>query len=249
MIKAIIIDDEHYGCQALKVALEQYCLDVDVVAICEDPELGIEAIQNHKPDLVFLDVQMPNMSGFDVLKQLAPINFEVIFVSSYDQYAIKAIKFSALDYLLKPVDVDDLIQAVKKAQERMQNAGQDYRYQSIINNIQHQSGKIEKLAVPTMEGIEFFNISDIIYCQADRNYTNLYLTNHQKHLISKNLKDFENLLSSSGFCRVHNSSLINMNHVKKYIKGEGGYVLLTDNHHVDIARRRKESFLNLLDKI
>ena len=249
MIKAIIIDDEPHGCKALKKALDQYCPEVEVLAICEDPELGIKAIQDQKPNLVFLDIQMPKMSGFDVLKQLAPINFEVIFVTSYDQYAIKAIKFSALDYLLKPLDVDDLMQAVKKAQKRMENTGQDYRYQSIINNVNQQSGKIEKLAVPTLEGIEFFNISDIIYCQADRNYTNLILTNQRDHLISKNLKDFQILLSSSGFCRVHNSYLINMAHVKKYFKGEGGYVLLTDNHHVDVSRRRKEAFIKMLNKI
>ncbi|MGI9541841.1 MAG: LytR/AlgR family response regulator transcription factor [Cyclobacteriaceae bacterium] len=249
MIRAVIIDDEHYGRQALQKALGQYCQDVEIMDACESPEQGLECIKRLKPDLVFLDIEMPKISGFDLLQQLAPIDFEVIFVTSYDQYAIKAIKFSALDYLLKPVDVDDLMHAVNKAKGHMRTTGGAYRYQSVLNNIHYKSGRIERLAVPTLEGIDFFNTDDIIYCHADGNYTTLYLTNQQEEVISKNLKDFENLLSGSGFCRVHNSSLINMQHVQKYIKGEGGYVLLTDDHHVDISRRRKDIFLGMLDKV
>ena len=249
MIRAVIIDDEHYGREALKSALENYCPEVSVVEICKSPEQGITAIIQLQPDLVFIDIEMPKMSGFDLLQQLAPINFEVIFVTSYDQYAIKAFKFSALDYLLKPLDVDDLKHAVKKAIKHIETGGGTYRYESVLNNIHYKSGKIEKLAVPTLEGIDFFKTDDIIYCQADGNYTTLYLMNKQEEVISKNLKDFENLLAGSGFCRVHNSYLINMQHVEKYIKGEGGYVLLTEDHHVDISRRRKEAFLRLLNKI
>ncbi|WP_373517992.1 LytR/AlgR family response regulator transcription factor, partial [Pricia sp.] len=224
MIKTIIIDDEHYGRQSLQQAVEQYCPEVAILQICESPEAGIAAINALKPDLVFLDVQMPNMSGFDVLQKLSPIDFEVIFVTSYDQYAIKAIKFSAIDYLLKPVDVDDLIHAVKRTKENLQKNGKRQRYQSVLHNLNYASGKIEKLAVPTLDGIDFFRTDDIIYCEADGSYTTLYLSGKQKQVISKNLKDFENLLSGSGFCRVHNSHLINLSHVKKYIKGDGGYV-------------------------
>ena len=249
MIKTIIIDDEHYGRQSLQQAVEQYCPEVAILQICESPEAGIAAINALKPDLVFLDVQMPNMSGFDVLQKLSPIDFEVIFVTSYDQYAIKAIKFSAIDYLLKPVDVDDLIHAVQRAKENLQKNGKRQRYQSVLHNLNYTSGKIEKLAVPTLEGIDFFRTDDIIYCEADGSYTTLYLAGHQKQVISKNLKDFENLLSGSGFCRVHNSHLINLGHVKKYVRGDGGYVILTDDHHVDISRRRKDVFLSGLNKI
>ncbi len=249
MIKTIIIDDEHYGRQSLQQALEKYCPEVEILQICESPEVGITAIKKLKPDLVFLDVQMPNMSGFDVLQKLSPIDFEVIFVTSYDQYAIKAIKFSAIDYLLKPLDVDDLIHAVQRTKENLQKNGKAQRYQSVLHNINHASGKIEKLAVPTLDGIDFFETDDIIYCEADGSYTTLYFSGHQKQVISKNLKDFENLLTGSGFCRVHNSHLINMGHVQKYIKGDGGYVILTDDHHVDISRRKKDVFLGMLDKI
>lgn len=249
MIRAIIIDDEHYGRQSLQRSLEQYCPQVEVVAVCESPEEGIEAIKGRKPDLIFLDVQMPNMSGFDVLEKLSPIDFEVIFVTSYDKYAIKAIKFSALDYLLKPLDVDDLVHAVQRAKERMKNTGSKNRYQSVLNNIHYKTGKIEKLAIPTLEGIDFFKTDDIIYCNAEGSYTTLYLIDRQKKLISKNLKEFEDLLTGSGFCRVHNSFLVNMAHIKKYFKGDGGYVILTDDHHVNISRRRKDAFLNMLNKL
>jgi two-component system LytT family response regulator len=249
MIRTIIIDDEHFGRQALSKALEQYCPEVEIIAVCEGPTQGINAIIKHKPHLVFLDIQMPEMSGFDVLQQLSPIEFEVIFVTSFDQYAIKAIKFSALDYLLKPIDVDDLIHAVKKMQERIPQKPNIYSYRSILHNIRHDAGKINRLAIPTTEGIDFFSTEDIIYLEADGNYTTIFLTNQRKHVVSKNLKEFESLLASSGFSRVHNSYLINLDHVRKYIKGEGGYVMLSEGHHVEVSRRRKDAFLNTLNRI
>ncbi len=249
MIQTLIIDDEDDAREALKIAIGKYCPDVSILDVCETPERGLAAIQQLKPELVFLDVQMPHMSGFDLLQQVSPVTFEVIFVTAHDQYAIKAIRFSALDYLLKPVDVDDLMHAVGKVRERLSRKNSADQYQSVLNNIQYRSGKIERLAVPTLEGIDFFNTDDIIYCQADGNYTTLFLKNKPHKLISRNLKDFESLLMESGFCRVHHSSLINMKHIQKYVKGEGGYVILTDNHHVDISRRKKEEFLSLLDKL
>jgi len=248
MINAILIDDEPIALQALRVAIERYCPEVHVKGVYQSPEQGLEGIRRLKPDLVFLDIQMPQMSGFDVLMQAAPVHFEVIFVSAHDHYAIKAFRFSALDYLLKPIDIDDLIQAVRKVKERMRTKGSFYQYQSVLNNIQLKSGKIEKLAVPTQDGIDFYNTQDIIYCKADGSYTDIMLRNNQHTLVCKNLIDFENLLTDSGFCRVHHSYLVNLRHVQKYIKGEGGYVILTDNHHVDISRRKKEEFLALLDK-
>ncbi|MEX0290834.1 MAG: LytR/AlgR family response regulator transcription factor [Flavobacteriaceae bacterium] len=249
MIRAIIIDDEYDGRESLEQALGEYCPEVQIVAVCEGPEQGIVAIQDFKPDLVFLDIQMPRMSGFDVLQQLSPIYFQVIFVTSYDRYAIKAIKFSALDYLLKPVDVDELIGAVSKVKNQLSSPGNAHHYQSVINNIQYTSGKIDKLAIPTFEGIDFYNTEDIIYCQAEGNYTTLFMLLNKKEVVSRNLKDFENLLTGSGFCRVHKSYLINMKHIHKYVRGDGGYVVLSEDHHVDISRRRKEAFLRRFEKI
>lgn len=249
MITAVIIDDEEDGRDALRMAIERYCPEVSVLKICETPESGLGSITELKPDLVFLDVQMPNMSGFDVLLKASPVSFEAIFVSAYDKYAIKAIKFSALDYLLKPIDVDELIHAVQKVKERLHRKNNSYQYQSVLNNVQHRSGKIRRLAVPSMEGIDFFDTDDIIYCEADGNYTSVHLVNKSKKLITRRLKDFENILTESGFCRVHNSYLINIRHVQKYVKGEGGYVIMSGGQKVDISRRKKEEFLGLLNKV
>lgn len=249
MIRALIIDDEEDAREALRLSIKQYCPEVQLMAVCASPEEGLRAIQEHTPELVFLDIQMPRMSGFDLLQQLAPVPFEVVFVTAHDQYAIKAIRFSALDYLLKPIDIDDLMQAVHKVQQRLQQKNSTYQYQSVLHNMRFKPGKIDRLAVPSFEGIDFFDLADIIYCQADGNYTILHLTHQNSPLISKNLKDFESLLAESGFCRVHHSSLINIKHVQKYVKGEGGYVILTDGHHVDISRRKKEVFLSMLSRL
>lgn len=249
MIRTIIIDDEKDASRALKNALIKYCLDITIEGIYKTPEEGLDAIRKLKPEVVFLDVQMPQMSGFDVLQQASPVNFEVIFVSAYDQYAIKAIKFSALDYLLKPVDIDELIHAVKKVKERLSTKNSLYEHQSLLNNIQLKSGKIEKLAVPSSEGIDFFDTKDIIYCRADGSYTSIVMKGNRQVLVCKNLKDFEDLLEESGFIRIHHSHIINLSHVQKYIKGDGGYVILTDNHHLDVSRRKKEEFMSLLDKL
>jgi two-component system LytT family response regulator len=248
MINAILIDDESTGLETLQLALEKYCPEVNIKGLYQTPQQGLEGIRKVKPDLVFLDVQMPQMSGFDVLQEASPITFEVIFVSAFGQYAIKAIKFSALDYLLKPIDIDELIHAVRKVKGKLNNKSNLFQYQSVLNNIKMNAGKIEKLAVPTTDGIDFFNTQNIIYCKADGSYTIIMLKDNQRVMVCKNLIDFENLLSESGFCRVHHSYLINLSHVQKYIKGDGGYVILTDNHHADISRRKKEEFLALLDK-
>ncbi len=249
MIKAIVIDDEADGREALKIALEKYCPEIEIKALCETPADGISAIATFNPDLVFLDIQMPQMSGFDLLRQVLPFSFEVIFVSAYEKYAIKAIRFSALDYLLKPIDVDDLIHAVQKAKVRMDHKQNAFQYQSVLHNIQMKGEKVDRLAVPSLDGIDFFDTADIVYCQADGSYTKIILTNKETKTVTRNLKDFENLLADSDFCRVHNASLINMRHVQKYIKGEGGYVILTDNYHVDVSRRKKEEFIKRLNTI
>ena len=249
MIKSIIIDDEADGREALRMALEKYCPEISISGVYATPEEGMQGIRAQSPQLVFLDVQMPNLSGFDILQQLSPIGFEVIFVSAYDQYAIKAIRFSALDYLLKPIDVDDLLQAVKRVKERLEQKSGFFSYESVLYNVRHGANKSEKIAVPSLNGIDFFQADDIVYCSARGSYTNIYLKNGQQHLASKNLKDFENLLSDSGFCRVHHSYLINIKHVTRYVRGEGGYVTLTGDHRVDVSRRRKDEFLAMLDKL
>lgn len=253
MIKAIIIDDEQDAREALKLALARYCPEIEIAAVCDGPQPGLDAIKQIQPQVVFLDVQMPHMSGFDLLGQIEEVDFDVIFVTAYDRYAIKAIKFSALDYLLKPIDVDELQQAVNKLErnpeERGSAAERQFQYQSVVNNAKNQMEKVQRLAIPTLEGIIFLMTDDIIYCKADGNYTEIYLKDGQKILVSKKLKDFENMLSNSGFCRVHHAALVNLMHIQKYIKGDGGYVVLNDGHHVDVSRRKKEEFLSLIDKV
>jgi len=249
MIRAIIIDDEKDGRKALQIAIEKYCKEVSLIRVCETPEDGIAAINELKPDLVFLDVQMPGISGFDVLQKTSHVPFDVIFVSAYDQYAIKAIKFSAMDYLLKPIDVDELLQAVNRVSEGHHKNNNSHRHQSVINNVQFKSGKITRLAVPSIEGIDFFDTDDIIYCEAEGSYTYIHLLDQPKKLITRKLKDFENILAESGFCRVHHSNLINIRHVQKYIKGEGGYVIMCNGQKVDISRRKKEEFIKLLNMV
>lgn len=249
MIHCLIIDDESDAREALKLAVEKYCPEVEVIAACETPKKGLEAILNLQPDLVFLDVEMPGMSGFDLLQQLEDISFAVIFVTAYNRYAIKAIKFSALDYLLKPVDPDDLVRAVRKAKDWQHQKELTFRYQSVLSNIKNQQLNMDKLAIPDSEGIIFVETADIICCRADGNYTMLYLIGGKTILVSKPLKDFEAMLSNHGFSRVHHAALINMKHIQKYVKGDGGYVILSDNHHVDVSRRKKEAFLRQFNKV
>ncbi len=248
IIRAIIIDDEPDGRDAIRISLEKFFPEIVIEGIYGNPEEGLKAIRESPPDLLFLDIQMPQMSGFDLLNALLPVSFEVIFVTAFDQYAIKAIRFSALDYLLKPVDIDDLRSAIGRARERLRS-NSSLQYQSVLHNARLWGPRIERLAVPTSEGIDFFNTADIIYCKAEGSYTILYMNDGRKTLVSRNLKDFENLLVDSGFVRVHHSYLININHVQKYVRGEGGYVVMTGDHHVDISRRKKEDFLRLLDKV
>lgn len=248
-ISTVIIDDEADGREAIRLAIEKYCPEIAIDGIYADPEEGLRNIQKIKPNLVFLDVQMPHLSGFDILTKLSPISFEVIFVSAHDQYAIKAIRFSALDYLLKPIDVEDLVRAVSKVKQRLENNRTPYQLESALHNIRRTANKLERIAVPSANGIDFFQVGDIVFCDAEGSYTKIHLTDGQQHLVSRNLKDFENLLMDSGFCRVHHSSLINLRHVTKYIKGDGGYVILSGGHHVDISRRKKEEFLALLNKL
>ena len=247
MIRSIIIDDEQSAREGLRIILKKYCPDIDIVASCEKPEIGLEKVKELKPDLVFLDVQMPRLSGFDLLEKIGEINFEVIFITSYDKYAIKAIKFSALDYLLKPIDIDDLVQAVEKINEKQHKEVANYK--SLLANMKNRSEKLTRLAIPTENEIVMQDLKDIIYCLADGSYCTIYLVDDKKITVSKMLKDFENILPENDFCRIHHSSLVNMAHVVKYVRGEGGYVVMTGGVHLDVSRRKKEGFIQLLNKV
>lgn len=249
MIKSLIIDDELDSSAALRLAVDKYCPDIEIMASVSTAKEGLKAITKFRPSLVFLDIQMPYMSGFDLLAEIGEINFAVIFVTAYNHYAIKAIKFSALDYLLKPVDPDDLVGAVRKAEKWQNDKDHTHRYQSFLTNIQHQTKGMDNLAIPTSDGLLFLETANIIFCRADGNYTMLYLRDGKSILVSKSLIDFEHILTDSGFFRIHHSAIINMKHIQKYVKGDGGYVILSEDHSVDVSRRKKEAFLRHLNKI
>ena len=247
MIRTLIIDDEEDAREGLKLVVEKFCPEVSIEALCESPEEGLRKIDELQPELVFLDVQMPRLSGFDLLGKVEKINFEVIFVTAFDKYAIKAIKFSALDYLLKPIDVEELVSAVQRIKEKQKN--KTAHFKSLLSNVKLSSEKLTRLAIPSDNEIIIQKISDIVYGEADSNYTTLHLVDGKKITVSKTLKEFENILPETDFCRIHHSTLVNIAHVTKYIKGEGGYVLVTGGDHLDVSRRKKDSFIQKLAKL
>src|SRR5687767_5427930 len=217
MIRAIIVDDEPYCCDTLETMLEKYCPGVELIAVCHSGEEAIAGIKQNQPDLVFLDIEMPRMNGFDMLQKIGAINFEIIFTTSNDQYALKAIRFSALDYLLKPVDDDELKQAVQKLIRRSQKPIQQ-QLELLLQKLHQPAIPVTKIALPTMEGLEMVFISTIISCEAESNYTTVFLKNKRKMVISRTLKEMEELLEDYSIIRVHRCYLINLNEVEKYIK-------------------------------
>jgi two-component system LytT family response regulator len=243
MIKAILIDDEVHCLDTLNMMLSDYCSEVQVIEQCVSAKKALEAIEKLKPDLVFLDIEMPVMNGFELLEQLSTISFAIIFTTSYDQYAIKAIRFSALDYLLKPIDPKELVIAVKKVQEE-RHLPLAEQFQMLLNQIQGKGAGFSKVAVPTAEGFELIYAEQIICCEANDNYTHFFLKNKNKIIACRTLKEIEEQLQGFPFfVRVHNSFLVNLNEVTRYIRGEGGYLVMSDGTSVNVSRSRKEALL------
>jgi len=241
VIKAVIIDDEPSAVSTLELMLQRYTPAVSDVRSATHPQEALQLIKNYQPDLVFLDVQMPLMNGFDLLKRLGKIDFGIIFTTAYDHYAIQAIRFSALDYLLKPIDAGELTQAVNRFTSRQQ------QQQEIYNNLlQNASGEQSdfRLAVNTLEGSFFYYPKEIIRVEGENNYSTIFLVNNSKLLLSKTLKEFEELLEDYGFIRVHKSHLVNKRHIKQY--SPEGWVLMNDGARVEVSRRRKDKLLQAL---
>ena len=245
MLKAIIVDDEPHCCKTLDSLLKRYCPEVNVIATCANGVDALKAIQTLNPNLVFLDVEMPKMNGFEMLEQLHEINFHLIFVTSYDAYALKAIRFSAIDYLLKPVDREELQTAVQKVIKRMQ-APLPEQLKIILEKIQHPASPSNKIALPTMEGLQMIAVESIVVCEADDNYTTLMLKNNKKIVVSCTLKVIEELLEDHSFIRVHRSFVVNLEEVEKYVKGDGGYLVMSDGSEILISRNKKEELLKKL---
>lgn len=245
MIKAFIIDDEPNCCKTLSMLLHRYCPEIEVTGIFNNGLDALQAINASSPDLVFLDVQMPKMNGFEMLEKLPFINFHLIFTTSYDQYALKAFKFSAIDYLLKPVDREELQKAVQKVLQRPQISAAE-QLQIMFQKLYHPASSINKIALPTMEGLQMIPIQSIISCEAHDNYTTLILKDNKKLVVSCTLKVIEEMLEDYSFIRVHRSFLVNLHEVEKYVKGDGGYVVMSDGSHIYISRNKKEELLKKL---
>lgn len=242
-IKTVIIDDEHDAVNFINSIICEYCPGLEVTGKAYDVSEGVEVVKEVKPDLVFLDVEMPHGSGFDLLSHFPEKEFDVIFITAFNHYAIKAIKYSAVDYILKPINVSEFIEAVNKVMQKRTSSifrGNE-NIKALLENL--RTAVPSRLAIPTSEGMEYLNPKEIIRIEADRSYSWFYLTGDRKILVSKNLKEFQDLLSDRHFFRPHNSHLINLRYVKKYIRKEGGYIEMQDGSDIPVSRSRKDLFL------
>lgn len=245
MIKAIIIDDEQHCVDALKADLAKYCSNVEVCATCTTAKEGILSIKKLRPRLVFLDVEMPWMNGFELLEMFDHIDFCIIFTTAYDKFAAKAFRISAVDYLLKPIDALDLQSAVKKAEEKILASEGSVNIENLLHNIK-QPAQQQKIAFPKREGYEFIAAENIQYCHAEGAYTNVYLAGGKKFLVSKTLGDIEEMLPHEIFIRIHHSTIVNINAVTHYIKTDGGYVVMNSSEKLMVSKARKEVLLERL---
>lgn len=245
---AILIDDEPGNNENLKNLLQAYCPGVNVLALVSNITGASIQIKNHQPDLIFLDIQMGNESGFDLLRILPERNFEVIFVTAFDQYGIQAIKFSALDYLLKPIDIDELVNAVSKAEKRFEERRDNKQLDFLIGHLKNPKDLNSKIALPQQQEIRYITIKDIVRCEAENTYTFFFLQNGDKILISKPLKEYEGLLYPYGFIRTHQSHMVNPQFVKSWLKEDGGTLLLENGCKIPVSRSKKELVKTNLSK-
>ncbi len=249
MLKAIIVDDVRKIRESLKDLLEKYCPDVTIIAEAENVSDALIKINHHQPDLVFLDVEMPDGSGFDLLQKLTKINFKIIFITAYEEYAVKAFKHSAVDYLLKPVDKEELIEAIKKAKNVLEKEHAELKLQALFSLIDKTKNETRKIILKTQESIYSINISDIVHCESEKNYTTFNLNDGQKIVVSTTLKEYEDLLTSFGFFRSHQSHLINLSFFDHYVKTDGGMIVLKSKTRIPVSSRKKEELLKLIEKL
>ena len=246
MINAIIIDDEAHCIRHLQSLLQTEVPAINLLTTCSNINDGIKALFTLQPQLVFLDVQIGNQTGFDLLQQIEKIKFDVIFTTAYDKYAVQAFKFSALDYLLKPIDAADLKAAINKLEKKLSAEETSQKLDVLFHNLKSLSAVSKKICVPVINGFVFLNIDEIIRCKSDVNYTTICLKDKTKLVVAKTLKEFEEMLKDSNFYRIHNSHLVNLSYIKSYNKGKGGFITMTDNSEIEVSSRRKDEFLKKL---
>jgi two-component system LytT family response regulator len=241
MIKTLIVDDEPKNIRILRGLLQNYCPQIQLVGEANGFHNALELIESTKPDLLFLDIEMPYGNAFDLLEKIMPVKFEIIFVTAFDEYALKAFKYSALDYLLKPVNIDELKIAVSKAEQKLNQKNINLHLNNLISNF--KKTELQKIALPLLEGLIFVPVSEITYLHARGSYTDVHLHDGNVHTTARTIKDYEDMLSPEIFCRVHHSYLININHIKKYSKGRGGLLEMEDGALIEVSIRKKDEFL------
>lgn len=244
MHNAVIVDDESSGREIIRHLLKKTGTEIEVIGEADSVTEAIALIGKEEPDLIFLDVEMPTGTGFDVLREFPELNSEVIFVTAYDKYAIEAFRFNAIDYLLKPIEKEDFTAAVQKASELIERKQQGKRISLLLESIRENTPKKERIVLPTQEGFEVIQLEELIWCQGDGAYTRFNMTDNRQFLVSKMLKDYDSLLQNQGFFRIHRSYLINLNHVVRYFKGKGGDVELTDGSVLAVSRDKKDEFIS-----
>lgn len=239
-MKAIIIDDEEPSRIILEQLLKWHCPEIELMAKCAGVDEGLLAIKQHEPNVVFLDIAMPNKNGFDLFKELDEVNFDVVFTTAYDEFAIEAFKVHASAYLLKPIDKDLLIATIENINKKMDKRGDAGQIQSLLKMLQVDKPRTGKVAIPTMEGIEYVETNTITRCLAEGNYTRIFIEDGAEIYVSKSLKIIESLIDNNIFIRPHNSHLVNSKKIKKYVKGSGGYLVLDDETTIPVSRTRKD---------
>ncbi|MEM6264223.1 MAG: LytTR family DNA-binding domain-containing protein [Bacteroidota bacterium] len=242
-LDAILVEDEAASRETLRNYLSRYCLQVNLLAEAENVAQGLKAIHTHQPDLVFLDVEMPFGNAFDLLEQVENLSFETVFVTAFSHYALKALNASACHYLLKPIDIDELVLAVEKVQERIQQQADLLPTQILLENLHQQQQQSQKLVLPVLEGFELIKVEQVIRCQANGNMTDFFLTDGTHRLICRTLKFYDEILTDCGFMRVHKSHLVNLNYVTGYKRGKGGQLSLGEHHQVEVAPSKKAALM------
>ena len=248
MVRCILVDDEMNALEMMEWLLKTYCPQVEILAMCTSAEEAIGRIRQLQPDVIFLDIEMPRMNGFEMLEQFDKLFFDVVFCTAYDQFAIKAFKYSALNYLLKPVDPEDLMATVTRIEARRMVPTRE-QFDLLLQSMRQPRRETpQRIALTSGDGMIFVPTSEILYCEADSNYTKIVLEGGRRVVVSKVLKEIDEALSGPDFCRVHSSFLINVNHIRKYVRGDGGYLVMDDDHTISISRNRRQEFMELFSK-
>ncbi|MBI5217415.1 MAG: response regulator transcription factor [Bacteroidia bacterium] len=249
MITAIIIDDETKARETIMQMISLYCKNVTVVSQADGVNSAFEAINLYKPDLVFLDIELSDGTGFDLLKRFNQIDFKIIFITVYDEYAIKVFKFSAVDYILKPIGPDDLVAAVDKAEKLYEKENINQTLSALISNLGQKQPELKKIILKTSENIHMVDLQDIVRCESEQNYTKFFFSDGKKILVSRTLKEYDELLCEFGFFRVHQTHLVNIKFIDHYVKGDGGYLIMKDKSQIPVSYRKKDQLLNLFNKL